>query len=65
MGDRKKFPVLEKEKRQKCEPGQSQEVLGSAPSQIPGSQGENAQVDLKEYFQEYNEKKKKDNPEDK
>ena len=38
MGDRKKFPVLEKEKRQKCEPSQSQEVLGSAPSQIPGSQ---------------------------
>jgi hypothetical protein len=38
MSARKKFPILDKEKRQKGDPGQSQEVLDGAPLQIPGSQ---------------------------
>ena len=61
----KKYPILEKDKRQKIGQNENQANPSQDTSQIPDNQGLDSQVDLKDYFHEYNEQKKKDNPDNK
>ena len=51
----KKYPILDKDKRQRLGLSQTQELPNLDTSQIPNTQEDNTNLDLKEYFQQYNE----------
>ena len=63
--EKKKYPILEKEKRQKLDSSQIHESPISLTDMKEPRVTKRATVNLEEYFHEYNEKKKKIDPEDK